>query len=505
MTPANHPLQTRDAQCPSPADSDTTTAVIKTIGVGNGPQGVAVDGDSDVVYVTNADSDTLTEIDARTANVVRTVAGFSEPVGVAVNETDDTVYVANTADSAVTVFTGPSMTRAGVITSIPAPWDIAVDQNDDTVYVTAFNATNRVGSIAVFAGSSMTADDTLTIAGNSPTALAVNNSDDSVYVSGTGGTSVSVINGRTQQVDDTIPLVGDAWGSAVNQTDDTVYVANYTGYTLTAIDGRTSAIATTLELPPAPWGVAVDNASSTVYVTEGPSNFVSIIDGKTATLTQGIAVGAFPIAIAVDQSGTNTGVVYVANSDDSTVSVLGHVTPSLGSTWGAANSPLTISVNAPQVDYALDDSTVARVCFFPEAGGGGVQGTDLQSLGNDGWSVTIPRGLSSGRYAVSVEFNGGLTARTGTFTVPSLQIVGSRDSDKQKYVVVDGSSTGLAGRQVTPMVRFPGETGYSAGSGVRTVAADGTFTWQRKANRKVYVYFVANHGVRSNRVIINPS
>ncbi len=84
----------------------------------------------------------------------------------------------------------------------------------------------------------------------------------------------------------------------------------------------------------------------------------------------------------------------------------------------------------------------------------------------------------------------------------SMVITGSRDG---RQVRVDGVTTGLVGIEVTPWVRLPGQAGYAPGSGVRTVDADGEFTWQRKTNKKVYVYFRAGDDVRSNRVIIPPA
>ena len=80
-------------------------------------------------------------------------------------------------------------------------------------------------------------------------------------------------------------------------------------------------------------------------------------------------------------------------------------------------------------------------------------------------------------------------------------IIGSRDG---RQVRVAGVTTGLVGAQVTPWVRFPGPKPYAPGSGVRTVDAQGEFTWQRRAGKKVYVYFRAGDEVRSNRVIIRP-
>lgn len=80
---------------------------------------------------------------------------------------------------------------------------------------------------------------------------------------------------------------------------------------------------------------------------------------------------------------------------------------------------------------------------------------------------------------------------------PTITIVGSREG---RVVVVAGTTTGLANATVRAMVRLPGQATYSAGA-TRPIDRDGTFTWQRRTTKKVYVYFT--HGdVRSNRVVI---
>lgn len=81
----------------------------------------------------------------------------------------------------------------------------------------------------------------------------------------------------------------------------------------------------------------------------------------------------------------------------------------------------------------------------------------------------------------------------------SIMITGSRED---RTVVVEGTTTGLVGEQVTPWVRFPGPKPYAPGTGVRTVDADGRFAWERQTSKKVYVYFRAED-VKSNRIIIS--
>jgi len=74
-------------------------------------------------------------------------------------------------------------------------------------------------------------------------------------------------------------------------------------------------------------------------------------------------------------------------------------------------------------------------------------------------------------------------------------------------VIVDGITFGLPeGMRVTPFVKLPGQLQYSPGTGTRTVTlsgdGQGSFTWQRRTGKKVYVYFLADNGERSRMVTI---
>lgn len=84
---------------------------------------------------------------------------------------------------------------------------------------------------------------------------------------------------------------------------------------------------------------------------------------------------------------------------------------------------------------------------------------------------------------------------------PSIVISGSRDRTDTRFVRVRGTTADLVGKRVTPYVRFPGESAYTAGIGVQMVGADGTFTWSRKTGKRISVYFVYAD-VRSNTVAI---
>ena len=91
----------------------------------------------------------------------------------------------------------------------------------------------------------------------------------------------------------------------------------------------------------------------------------------------------------------------------------------------------------------------------------------------------------------------------------TIVISGSRDG---REVMVEGGVSGMeAYAQVRPMIKLPGETVYTTGRDYvdllpppdGAAAGDTQFTWQRKTNKKIYVYFRTINGeFQSKRVII---
>ncbi len=373
----------------------------------------------------------------------------------------------------------------------------------------------------------------------------------------------------------------------------------------------TLAVITTIPVGATPFGVAVNQGDDTVYVTNRGSDNVSVINGRLGVLTDDtITVGNNPRGVAVDGSGTNAGLVYVTNYFSNNVSVIGRVTPLLGSASGPAGSTVTVTVDVPQVVYDVDDSTVTSVSF------GGTLATGLTPVAGDAWTLTVPAG--SGTVPVTVTFDGGLTASAGSFTygsappppppmpasapidvaatagdasaavtwaapvssgsfpvtnyqavvspggqtclvaapalsctisgltngttytatvralngggwgpystasaaftpqpsvTPSITITGTRAEVRGKPgVAVTGTTTGFGmGAILRPWIRFPGQTSYTQGTASILVDVQGGFTWQRRTGKKAYVrtgkkayvYVKTEDGTaRSNRVVI---
>ena len=88
--------------------------------------------------------------------------------------------------------------------------------------------------------------------------------------------------------------------------------------------------------------------------------------------------------------------------------------------------------------------------------------------------------------------------------VPTITISGQRGEVRGRQgVIVTGSSVGLVdGDVVRPWVKLAGQSAYSQGVASISVDDSGTFIWQRRTGKKVYVYFVSADGVKSDRIIL---
>jgi DNA-binding beta-propeller fold protein YncE len=312
---------------------------LPTASVGASPNGIAIDNQTHTVYVTNFGSGatgTVTVIDATTCNATHS-SGCSKfkvlqvpggnPGGIAINQATDTLYVA-------------TLTRSGP--DIVSVFNGATCDASQSLGCTQKPAVIRVGNSGGSVGSELS--------------LAVNQVTNTIYATNLVlasplfmGNRVYVINGATCDATNTtgcgkspamITAGHNPWGIAVDEATDTIYTANIAGAefaaTVSVINGATCNGSNTSGCGQTPLkvpvgfgavGITVDNAANRIYVANIQDTSVSVINGSTcnATMTAGcrktppkVAVGLAPFAAAVDQ-GVAT--VYVLNSVG-TVSVI---------------------------------------------------------------------------------------------------------------------------------------------------------------------------------------
>jgi DNA-binding beta-propeller fold protein YncE len=389
------------------------------VDVGNAPDGVAIDQTTDTVYVANSQDNTISIINGATCNA-KVTSGCSQtpptigvgdgPQGLAVNELTDTVYVTEANDGRVSVIDGATC-NATVATGCgqtpPAiglgdgvtPTAVVVDQATDTVYAVA--AGPGLGTVSVINGATCNATATDgcqqvpidTTVGGDPVGVAFDASTRNVFVLNQGDDSVSVINGATcnaavttgcQQQAPQIATGALPAALDVDATSGTIYVSNQddNDVSVVAIDACTPdhtagcrKIPASTSIGAEPIGAAIDSATNTIYVANQDDNDLSVVNAATcnarvssgcATRWTTAATGDNPLGVAVNQT-TNT--IYVTNAspqnnpdgsaeslDGSTVSVIdgSHCN---ASTTSSCNTASTVNVGQGPAALAIDEAT----------------------------------------------------------------------------------------------------------------------------------------------------
>jgi DNA-binding beta-propeller fold protein YncE len=217
--------------------------------------------------------------------------------------------------------------------------------------------------------------------GGAPLAAAVDTTTDTIYTANATG-SISVVDGATCNAEITsgcaTPLAtihtgGFPVDDVFNPRTQTLYVVSPAGDVFVIDGARCNALTIvgcgqpikTIVDSAGPQAVDVDVATDTIYAVntgDGSGNTVSVIDGATcnghsgsgcSTAPRTITVGSGAFWDAVDQE---TDTVYVANINDSTVSVINGARCNATNTSGCATLPPTAQVGAGAEDVAVDDS-----------------------------------------------------------------------------------------------------------------------------------------------------
>ncbi len=235
-----------------PLHAQTVTA---TVPAGTSPRAVAVNPETNKIYVGNTGSGNVTVIDGAT-NSTSTVTVGTRPLAVAVNPVTNKIYVTNYGSANVTVIDGATNSTATVAVG-SGPQAVAVNPVTNKIYVANFNS----NTVTVIDGAT---NSTATVAvGSVPRAVAVNPVTNKIYVANSGGTTVTVIDGATNSTA-TVPVGLSPLAVAVNPVTNKIYVANAISNNVTVIDGATNSAAT-VATDLNPLAVAVNPATNKIY------------------------------------------------------------------------------------------------------------------------------------------------------------------------------------------------------------------------------------------------
>jgi YVTN family beta-propeller protein len=146
-----------------------------------------------------------------------------------------------------------------------------------------------------------------------PNAVAVNPTNNLVYITSRNNNQLIVLDGYTQWPVTAIPVAAEPFGVAVNPDTNRIYVAGFGDGRLSVIDGAANQVVRELALGPRLSYVAVNTTTNRVYATSHGLPGIFVLDGSTDTVLRVITGGvAAPFGLAVNEALNR---VYVGDRD----------------------------------------------------------------------------------------------------------------------------------------------------------------------------------------------
>jgi YVTN family beta-propeller protein len=259
---------------------------------------------------------------------------FGNLSDVAVNENNHRVYAV--ANDTVYVIDGKT---DSFITSIPiglGAGSIIVNEKTNRIYVANSGSgidsgifQNFNGTVSVIDGKTNAIIDTIPVNNDNLNGIGVNEKTNRIYVNGYYNHTSSVIDGNTDKVIDTFPLLYEPGYPIINEKTNKIYELNYgTPLPNGTIDydgnvevfnGKTDKHISTIGVDGAPTSVALNEKTDKLYVSSEVDGTVTVIDGKTNTVIDDVSVSDYTYGVAASESLNK---IYVTNTLKSTLSVI---------------------------------------------------------------------------------------------------------------------------------------------------------------------------------------
>ena len=327
-------------------DSDTLTILNgktnkfdRNIGIGNEPVDIEADPNKNILYVTHPDDGkisviNLKKIDLKKDQPINIIQTGLSPLYIALNSIDSKLYVSNFRHNTVSVINldfqqyGRSVINLEEknysiknITVGRGPTDIEFNSDLNVVYV----INSKDSSVSVINGTTNQEIEKIKV-GQNATGIEVNPDENMIYVTNWGGDSVSVINGTTNQEIEKIKVGQNPAGIEVNPDKNMIYVTNWKGNSVSVINGSSNMVVATLNVEQKPSNVGINFKENRLYVSNSEGNiFVRAIDLKdrlSTTILSQIPAGIYPNEIAIGIANNKTKMVYVTNTNSNSVSVI---------------------------------------------------------------------------------------------------------------------------------------------------------------------------------------
>jgi YVTN family beta-propeller protein len=300
VNPATHWFyavdQERDRVLAIPPDGKTSW-----IAVGREPNAIAIDPSTNRIFVVNAGSGNVSVIDGGQNRVIATVPTDTRPYAIGIDAALHRAYATNTFSDKITAIDGTTNT----VKQLPfgSKDFVETDAHRHRAFFTSYE--DPALTVIDEAENRHRVDLSLSHAWG----LAVDGQRGIVYVTEIGkDTLVAYHEDSGQQ--ETAPTGSMPSAVAVDEVTNRIYVANYVGDSVTVLDGATLRPISTVPAGHHPQAIAVDSKRHRIFVANTHSNNITVIDGASNHVLATLPGGTNPYAIAID---AENGDAWVAN------------------------------------------------------------------------------------------------------------------------------------------------------------------------------------------------
>jgi len=332
------------------AVTDTITGLHGLLALGS--IGATYDGSNKRVYVSNIVYNKVYLIDATTNTVIAPTGGITVghgPLGMCYSPTNNSVYVANSGNSplapdpnsnTVSVINAATKAVTATITVGYGPVGACYDSTHNKIYVANMGNETAFGTTVTVIDVPTGTTSTITV-GSGPFGVCYNPNNDRIYVTNSQSNNVSVINGATRAVINTIALGATSMplGADVNQNAYKIYAANFGS--VDTSPGTSVSVITDPPPPPDPTTTSINPSSAIANsgaftLTVNGTNFV---DGVSVVRWDGVARTTHFTSSTVLTADILDGDITTAGTKPVTVFNDGATNP-------VSTPPLTFTINA---------------------------------------------------------------------------------------------------------------------------------------------------------------
>ncbi|MFB7718871.1 serine/threonine-protein kinase [Nocardia sp. NPDC056100] len=245
---------------------DTSTASVVTTMGPFGCQGIALDSNAHLLYLSDFNERTIRVIDPVQKTAVGSMSAPDGPNFIALNAAAKSLYAPMINSAKLAVFDTGTLDAAASITLDQRAQLVAVDETSQFAWAVTNSSTSGAALVWIDAGRKVVGTKPLD---HKPVSIALarpqSTAGDNLYLVNADDNSVSVISTDISKSANRIPVGAKPSGITVDDGIHTAYVANHDGRSVTAIDTSRGSVTATIPLNDVIDQITVDPLTHTVY------------------------------------------------------------------------------------------------------------------------------------------------------------------------------------------------------------------------------------------------